>query len=178
MTQYRSARRVPAACAACVIGVSVAACSAGITTASSAAPSTAPATVSSFSAASTSSPPAASSSPIPSSSISVSGFGGFPVPAGAKTAENVSYGNQTVIVLTSVTPAEMVSFYTSALPKAGFAITDNASANGKNGTTADILFSGNGYKGDMASGGDVPATGLGLAGLRKGHFAIITLTRS
>jgi len=174
MTKHRSAGRPAAACAACFIGLSVAACSAGITTTSSPAPAAA----SSNPATAASSHPAVSPSAVPSSSVSVSGFGGFPIPAGAKTAENVSFGNQTVIVLTSVTPTEMASFYTSALPQAGFAITDNASANGPNGTTADILFSGNGYKGDMVSGGDVPTANLGLSGLRRGHFAIITLTRS
>jgi hypothetical protein len=124
--------------------------------------------------------PSASPSPAPrpSSSISVTGLGGFPIPAGAKTAENVSYNDTAIIVLTSVTPAEMVSFYTSALPQAGFAITDNASVNGSNGATADIEFAGNGYKGSMVSGGDVPTSNIGLAGLRPGHFAIITLTRS
>jgi hypothetical protein len=173
MTKYRYGWRVLVACAT---GMSLAACSAGITAASSAAPSTVPSAASSR--------PAASPSPSPSpaarssSSISVSGLGGFPVPAGARTAENASYGGQTVIVLTSVTPAEMASFYASALPQAGFAITDNASVSGSNGTTADIEFTGNGYKGSMVSGGDVPTTGIGLAGLRRGHFAIITLSRS
>jgi len=171
MTKYRSACGV---LAACVTGLSLAACSAGITAASSAPPNPAPTAASSHPAASLSPSPA----PRPTSSISVSGLGGFPVPAGAKTAENVTYGNQSIIVLTSVTPAEMLSFYTSALPQAGFAITDHASVSGTNGATADIEFTGDGYKGSMVSGGDVPTTGIGLAGLRPGHFAIITLTRS
>lgn len=176
MTKYRSGWRVLVACTACATGLSLAACSAGITAASSAAPSTVPSAASSRPAASPS--PSPSPAARPSSSISVSGLGGFPVPAGARTAENASYGGQTVIVLTSVTPAEMASFYASALPQAGFAITDNASVSGSNGTTADIEFTGNGYKGSMVSGGDVPTSGIGLAGLRRGHFAIITLSRS
>ncbi|MGH3226003.1 MAG: hypothetical protein ACRDPY_46205 [Streptosporangiaceae bacterium] len=177
MTKYRSARWV---LAACMTGLPLAACSAGVTAASSAPPSTAATAATSRPApsASLSPSPSPSPSPRPTNSISVSGLGGFPIPAGAKTAENASYGSQSVIVLTSVTPAEMVSFYTAALPQAGFAITDNASVSGSNGATADIEFAGNGYKGSMVSGGDVPTSGIGLAGLRPGHFAIITLTRS
>ena len=38
-----------------------------------------------------------------------------------------------------------------------------------------ILFAGHGYNGNLVSGANVPTSGLDLAGVRAGHFAIISL---
>ena len=57
-------------------------------------------------------------------------FGSFPVPAGAKVAENVSTSSGIGIMFSKVTPAKVPSFYAQALPRAGYTITGNSVLSG------------------------------------------------
>lgn len=171
MNRYRSALAV----ATCAASLSVTGCTAGISTASS--PPTSPAASSNGAASHGAS--AAASSPSPASSasmISLSGsVGSFPIPAGAKVAENAGLNGGSIVVITSVTPAKVLNFYESELPQAGYTITGNASATTAGGLEVNLLFSGHGYRGNMVAGANVPASGLDLLGVSPGHFAIITL---
>ncbi len=94
----------------CAAALSLTACSAGITSTSQAAPSP-------------SQTPSRSATASPATSgntVSVGGsLGSFPIPAHAKVVENITESGQTVIILGSVSPSEVSSFYASALPRAG-----------------------------------------------------------
>jgi len=114
--------------------------------------------------------------PLPVSSVSVAGpIGSFPIPAGAKIAENADLNGGTLVVITSVTAAEVLNFYESILPQVGYTITSNTSATTNSGLEVNVVFSGHGYHGNVVAGANVPASGLNLAGVRSGHFAIISL---
>lgn len=122
--------------------LSVAACTAGITT-----PSPAP----------SHSPPVAAShtsSAAPSSPATVNlgaPIGNFPVPHGAQVVANMPCGKQLLLELSSVTPPEASSFYASALPQAGYTITVNTlTADPDTGAPrgmTEITFGGRGYTG-------------------------------
>ena len=92
MNKYRPAAVTLAACAA---SLSLAACSAGITTSSTA-------TTDATTSASTSPSRSASASPSPAAAgrvLKVSGsVGTFPVPAGAKIAQNLGTGQETIVI--------------------------------------------------------------------------------
>jgi hypothetical protein len=166
MINYRSAALTLAACAA---GLSVTACTAGITTASSPATS-APAPTRSASV------PAAASSRAPSGRmIKVTGsVGSFPVPAGAKVTENIAIDQKDIVVaFGSVTPANVSSFYATALPRAGYTITGNSVVTQGGGTVAFIFFSGHGYKGDIGALSKAPAADASL-GLGTKNVTTIT----
>lgn len=166
MKRYRLAALALAACAA---SLSVTACAAGSATSSQA--SSRPAA-----ASPATSRPAATPTPIPASSVSVAGStGSSPIPAGAKIAENADLNGGTLVVITSVTAAKVLNFYESILPQAGYTITSNASATTNSGQEVNIVFSGHGYHGNVVAGANVPASGLNLAGVRSGRFAIISL---
>ncbi len=166
MKRYRLAALALTACAA---SLSVTACTAGTTT-SSQAPSR------SAASSPTTSRSATTPTPIPASSVSVAGpIGSFPIPAGAKVAENADLNGGTLVVITSVTAAKVLNFYESMLPQAGYTITSNTSAATNSGQEVNIVFSGHGYHGNLVAGANVPASGLNLAGVRSGHFAIISL---
>jgi hypothetical protein len=157
-----AARRAAALATICVTGLSLAACSGGITTASppaSSPPASSPA------AATT--PPASSASP-PASPASGSGgastpatgsgttvtvggsLGTFPIPPGAQVVANVDNSDgQDAIQLSGVQPSELSSFYSTALPQAGYTITSNDVASEGVVTGAGIEFAGHGYKGDI-----------------------------
>jgi hypothetical protein len=163
MNKYRSAALVLVTCAA---GLSLAACSAGITTAS-------PAT--STSAASR--PAAArSSSGTASSSVNTVALGGsigsFPIPAGAKVVENISVDKQIEVVIGSVSPQKAASFYSSALPRAGYKITMNGLSSSGNSSTLGIEFTGHGYKGDITAASNLSGVSLPSSG-GKYFLAII-----
>jgi hypothetical protein len=135
---YRNAAAALAAGAACL---SLAACSAGITTASTAT-----------TAATNSASPSRSATASPSSAagrmLQVSGVpGGFPVPAGAKVAENVSTSSGIGVMFSKITPAKVESFYTQALPRAGYRITGDQSVSG----IMIMQFAGHGYKGTVST---------------------------
>jgi hypothetical protein len=177
MNKYRSTALALACCAA---SVSVAACTAGITTASStAAPATtAPAT---SAPASSHSAPVARSTSTPASSgrtIAISGsLGSFPVPAGAKVAENVAEGKQIIIFFSSVSPANVSSFYSTALPRAGYTISGNSILNQGGVTEAIIDFSGHGYKGDIGAVSRFSGSGPNVPGLGNKNVTTIALTQ-
>ena len=148
-------RRMTVAATTCAVGLSLAACSAGVTTAS-------PATSrSSATSPAASSPAAAASSASPSptraaDTISVDApIGSFPIPPSAQVIYNGTCDKQIIIELGSVTPAQASGFYTSALPQAGYKITGNslvaASGTGLPGSAAMIEFTGRGYKGTISA---------------------------
>ena len=167
MNKYRSAALALAACAA---SLTATACTAGITTA------TPPAT---SAAAPSHSASVARSSPSPASSgrmISVSGsVGSFPVPAGAKVAENIADGQESIVIFSSITPATVSSFYATALPRAGYAITGNSLVTEGGGTVAFIVFSGHGYKGNIDALSKFPNSGVSVAGLGTKNVTTITI---
>jgi hypothetical protein len=151
-------RNVAAAVTAAATVFSLAACSAGITSA--------PAATTAATASSTSGPSrSASAAASPASSgriLQVSGLsGGFPVPAGAKVAENISTSTEIGIMFAKVVPAKVASFYTQALPKAGYTVTSNSSFGG----SVLIQFTGHGYTGEVTASAkataDTTLPGLG-----------------
>ena len=113
ITECRAARALATGAAA----LTLAACSAGITSAS---PSQAPAT--SASRHPTPRPArTAASSPSPSltaNTARVAGLGAFPLPSGAQVGANLACGKGDIIEAGPVTPAATAAFYTSALPRA------------------------------------------------------------
>jgi hypothetical protein len=147
MTTYRRAPLTLATGAACL---TLAACSAGITSAS---PPKAPTTLASQHTASA---PTHTAVPSPSPSptagtASVAGLGSFPIPSGAHVATSLACGKGDIIEAGPVTPAAASAFYTSALPKAGYKITEN-SLGSDPGTGAPngietVIFSGHRYSG-------------------------------
>lgn len=168
MSSYRSAAL---ALAACTASLALAACTAGITTATGPATS-APAPTRTASAAATSRP--ASSGRM----IAITGpLGSFPVPARAKVAENIAIGRQIDIIFGSVTPAEVSSFYASALPRAGYTISGNSLIS-ENGTEAVVQFTGHGFKGNIAALSKVPASQASFPGLGTKNVTTILLAPS
>jgi hypothetical protein len=143
--------RVAMAVTTCAAGLSLAACTAGVTTAS-------PATSRSAATSPAASSPTAATSPASTSSagtVSVDApIGSFPVPSGAQVLLNSTCDKQIIIELGSVTPAQASSFYTAALPKAGYKVTSNsllAETGTLPGSAATIEFTGRGYKGTIAA---------------------------
>jgi hypothetical protein len=147
MTTYRRAALTLATGAA---GLTLAACSAGITSAS---PPKAPTTSASHHPA----PPptrtaAPSTSPSPTAgTASVAGLGSFPIPSGAQVATNLACGKGDIIEAGPVTPAAAAAFYTSALPKAGYVITENSlgsvPGSGAPNSIETVIFTGHKYSG-------------------------------
>jgi hypothetical protein len=172
MSNYRPAALALVACAA---SLSVAACAAGITTASS-APTSAPAPTRSASVAAAASSPASSASS--GRRIAISGSPGtFPVPAGAKVAENVAADKEIIVFFSSVAPAQVSSFYATALPLAGYVISGNSVISEGSGTEAIIQFSGHGYKGNIATLSHFSGSGVSVAGLGTKNVTTISLMR-
>ena len=146
MTMYR---RAAFTLATCTVGLT-AACSAGITSASPPKTPTSPASHH------PALPPTHTAAPSPrpslaASTVNVTGLGSFPIPSGAQVATNLACGKGDIIEAGPVTPAAAAAFYTSALPKAGYVITENTlgSVPGS-GTPNDIetvIFTGHRYSG-------------------------------
>lgn len=172
MTRYR---RAALAVTAGTAGLSLAACSAGITTAGR-APASRPASAA-----------AASPSPSASASASVSAnpaaetrvnapIRTFPVPRGANVVFNGSCPRQIVLMLNPVVPSRSIAFYTTELPRAGYRITGNLSSGSGQTEMMDIEFTGHGYSGEIiafadmdkaigsAAGSPVPAAPPGVFG--------------
>ena len=172
MDKYRSTAVTLAAGAA---SLSLAACTAGITTASTATTSPVP-PGRSVDAASSSVPASVSASPGPAGRmIQVSGrVGSFPVPGGAKVAENIASSQETVIFFDMVTPAQVSSFYAQALPRAGYTITVNSVISQSGGTVAFIQFTGHGVKGSIDALSKFTDSTVTVAGL--GHKNVTTIT--
>ncbi len=165
MNTHRSAALVLATCAA---GLSLAACSAGITSSATSSPAASSRAASRSAAAS----PASGSG----SAVSVGGsIGSFPIPPKAQVVENATENKQTVIILSSVSPSEVSSFYTVALPRAGYKIASNSLATLNSNTGAAIEFTGHGYKGTIGAVSNLPTTGVSLGGVSTKNFVGITL---
>lgn len=168
MITYRPAALALVTCAAIV---SVTACSAGITTASSPATSH---------AATSRSAPAAASSPgaVPSAStVAISGpLGSFPVPAGAKVAENIATNQEIIIFFSGIIPAKVSAFYATALPRAGYTVSGNSVIRISGVDEVAIQFSGHGYKGMIAALANFPSSGVSIAGL--GHKNVTSIELS
>jgi hypothetical protein len=155
MTAHRFAGLAAAGCAASLL---LAACSSGTSTAGPTAPDT-------------TSVPASSAGPAraagPGSVVTVGGsIGTFPIPPGAKVLNSLTVGGRGVVVLLdSVTPAAASSFYSSALPRAGYKImaSTRTSPPGADWSGAAIEFTGHGYKGTIRglSGSQVQSASLG-----------------
>jgi hypothetical protein len=171
MNTYRSAARfAPVTLAACAASLSLAACTAGITTASTATTSPAATSPASSSSASASASPA-----LASRMLKVTGkVGSFPVPAGARVAENVATGQETIVIFDLVTPAKVASFYAQALPRAGYTITTNSVVGQSGNTVAFIQFTGHGFKGTIDALAKFNDSTVSMAGL--GHKNVTTLT--
>jgi ABC-type phosphate transport system substrate-binding protein len=170
MNKYRSTALALACCAA---SVSVAACTAGITTA---APATSRPATSAPAPSHSASAAAAASSRAPSGRmITVTGsVGRFPVPAGAKVTENIAIDQKDVVVaFNSVTPANVSSFYATALPRAGYTISGNSVVTQGGSIVAFVFFSGHGYKGDIGALSKAPASEASL-GLGTKNVTTIT----
>ena len=158
--------------------LSVTACTAGVTTASSASsPATSPAATGHSATGHSASAAASSPGAAPSAStVAVSGpLGNFPIPVGAKVAENVVIEKQIVILFTRITPANVEAFYTKALPQAGYTVSGSELVN-EAGGTAFIEFSGHGYKGDIAAVANFTSGGPGGSVPGLGHKNVSTIT--
>ena len=155
--------------AACLVSLSLAACTTGITSASTAAPASSSSSSASASASASASLAAAGRM------IQVSGkVGSFPVPAGAKIAENVASSEETVVFSSAITPAKVSSFYARALPQAGYTITTNSVFSQSGSTVALIQFTGHGFKGNIDALSKFTDPDVTLAGL--GHKNVTTVT--
>lgn len=167
------ARRLPLAAAITGAAVmSLAACSAGIITGGhSAAPPSAGPSRSAAAPRSSSAAPKPSPSPSPSAVRMVrvnAPIRAFPVPPKAQLLMNASCYKQVGLELGPLTPRQTWAFYSKALPKAGYQITETMQGS-PNGTglpkdTTVIGFSGHGYSGEVTGFADMGAeTGTGAA---------------
>jgi ABC-type phosphate transport system substrate-binding protein len=171
MNKYRSAA---AALTAWAAGLSLAACAAGTTTAGTTT-TTSPAAPGSSSAPSPASASASASPALASRTITVGGdVGSFPVPAGAKVAENVASSQETVIIFAKITPARVSTFYAQALPQDGYTITTNSVVSQSGGTAAIIQFTGHGFAGNIDALSKFTDSTVSVAGL--GHKNVTTIT--
>jgi hypothetical protein len=175
MNKYRSAALILACSAA---SLSAAACSAGITTATP--PATTPPATSAPAPSHSTSSAAASASPTGSSRlITISGpIGHFPVPAGAKVAENVAGSQEIVIIFSAISPAKVSSFYATALPQAGYSIATNSVLDQGDTTVAVISFTGHGYKGNIDALAHFSDPKVNIAGLGTKNVTTITFLPS
>ena len=171
MNRYRPAVVTLAVCAA---SLSLAACAAGTTTASTATTSTAT-TSPAASSRSGSSASASASASLASRTIQVAGeVGSFPVPAGAKVAENIASSLETVIIFDMITPANVSSFYAGALRQAGYTVTTNSVISQSGNTVAIIEFTGNGFKGNIDALSKFTDSTVSVAGLGDKNVTTIS----
>jgi hypothetical protein len=90
--------------------------------------------------------------------------------------DNIAIDQKDVIVaFGSVTPADVSSFYATALPRAGYTISGNSVVSEGGGIVAFIFFSGHGYKGDIGALSKAPASDASL-GLGTKNVTTITFT--
>jgi hypothetical protein len=172
MSNHRPAALAAAACAA---SLTLAACTAGITTAANPPATSAPAAGAPARSASAA---AAASSAGPASSgwmVAITGSLRFPVPAGAKVAENVADSQVIGLIFGSVTPAKVSGFYATALPRAGYVVTANSVISQGGGTVAFIQFNGHGYKGTIDALSKFTGSGVDLNGLGTKNVTTVSL---
>ena len=119
------------------------------------------------------------SSPSPAGSgrrITIGGsIGSFPVPAKAKVAENVAGSQEIVVIFSSITPAKVSSFYATALPRAGYSISNNSVLSQSGSTVAIIQFSGHGYKGNIDALAHFSDPKVNVAGLGTKNVTTVSL---
>jgi len=144
-------RRMAMTVTTCAASLSLAACTAGITSAN---PETSPSAAASRAGSSPAASPshATSASAGAGSTVRVDApIDSFPIPRGAQVVANMPCGKQVLLELGSVTPAQASDFYTAALPQAGYQITDstlNSDPNtGAPQGMAELTFTGHGYTG-------------------------------
>ena len=179
MSNYRAAALAAAACA---VSLAVAACTAGITTVTPPATRTPP----------TSAPTPARSAPTPARSASAAAaasnavsagrmitiggsVGRFPVPAGAKVAENIGDSQSVEVFFSMVTPENVSSFYATALPRAGYIISVNSVVTENGDTVAIINFSGHGYQGTVDTEAKAFDPSVTIPGLGTKNVTTISL---
>jgi hypothetical protein len=78
-------------------------------------------------------------------------LGSFPIPRGATVLQSVVAANGYSITLGNVTATAADSFYSTALPTDGFVIGQHQSASGSGASGTGMLFTGHGYKGEIAT---------------------------
>ena len=152
-------RRTAMAVITCVAGLSLTACSVGITTART---GTSPSVIASHTGSSPtagpshSAPPSQSASPrpspVPTASLNAA-IPSFPIPPGSSVVYNLSCLKQISVMVNPVTPSQSSAFYTTALPRAGYKIVDTLATDGLD----EIDISGHGYTGSIATITDVSA---------------------
>jgi hypothetical protein len=86
-------------------------------------------------------------------------------------------GKQTAIFFDLVTPAEVASFYTAALPRDGYKVTANTLITQSGSTVASIEFSGHGIKGIIDSVAKFPGPNPGIPGLGRKNVTTVTITQ-
>jgi hypothetical protein len=110
--------------------------------------------------------------------ITVSGsVGSFPVPAGAKVVETGGDSQDIAVIFEYVTPAKVSSFYATALPRAGYTISNNSVISQSGGTVAFVQFTGHGFKGAIDALSNYPDTGVSIAGLGRKNVTTVTFMR-
>jgi hypothetical protein len=175
MNKYRSIALVLASCAA---GLSVAACSAGTPSAGSSASSpaaTGSATSSSSRPPVVSAPAPTTGPPIAGSMLQVNGkIGTFPVPKAAKVGENMAGGSSLLVVFGLVAPPDVARFYATALPQAGFTVTNNSLVTQGAQSGAIVQFTGHGFKGNIESVAQFP--GAAIAGLGVTNITTVVIS--
>jgi hypothetical protein len=174
MNPYRCAAVTLATCAA---ALSLAACSAGVTTAGPPAASSRGTSAGSPDATTSGGPspsPTVSNSTASGTMIQVSGkVGHFPVPAGAKVAENITTSQETIVIFGSISPAKVSAFYAQALPRAGYTISVNSVITESGNLMAAIQFAGHGFKGNIDALAKFTGSGVGLGGLSDKNVTTI-----
>jgi hypothetical protein len=160
ISDHRGARALATGAAA----LTLAACSAGITSANR------PQAAATSASHHPTPPPARTAASSPSSSPTantarVAGLGAFPLPSGAQVAANLACGKGDIIEAGPVSPAAAAAFYTSALPQAGYTITENALSSdpttGAPDGIATVMFTGHRYSGVIIAMADVSSAGSG-----------------
>jgi hypothetical protein len=153
MTITNPARRLLVAAALAGLGLTVAACNDG----GSAAPATETVTV----GAEADAGEATSAEPAVEDNNDSSGHVGaqlpadwpdqeFPIPPGVTVQVAGEDANEKGIILAGASPDEVATFYRSALPAAGYQITDDDSVSVGGAQIVGLNFSGNGYTGELA----------------------------
>ncbi|MGH3756366.1 hypothetical protein [Actinophytocola sp.] len=74
----------------------------------------------------------------------------FPLPPDVTVQVKADTPDETAIVLVGQSPADIADFYRSALPAAGYEITNDQSVNAPGQTIVDLDFTGQGYDGEVA----------------------------
>lgn len=74
----------------------------------------------------------------------------FPIPPGVTVQVAGEDANEKGIILAGSSPDEVATFYRSALPAAGYQITDDDSVSVGGSQIVGLNFSGNGYTGELA----------------------------